>query len=84
MKYVVNLKNQIYTKILFYSRCYLTMTQALYDWLGESPLVLREKTETVKYSLWLTIWEDLFSSSTVMMPLTSKLWEDFLLDWNKK
>ena len=31
MKNVVNLRKQMYTKILFYSRCYLTMTQALED-----------------------------------------------------
>ena len=27
---------------------------------------------------------NLFLSLTVMKPLTSKLWEDFLLEWNKK
>ena len=49
MKNVVNLKNQIYTIILIYLRCYLTMTQALEDWLGESLFGLAgtDKTETV-------------------------------------
>ena len=52
------------------------MTQALEAQLGLH-LVLWELARLRPLRLWVTNWEDLFSSSTVMKPLTSKLWEDF-------